>query len=94
VAVSARDWRRLCDDIADVTSPPSWHEWAACRGQPLSTFFPESTTAQASAPAVRICSRCPVRVECRAAGALEPDGVWGGIRQSRKPRHRATVTAG
>ncbi|MHB1554603.1 MAG: WhiB family transcriptional regulator [Acidimicrobiales bacterium] len=40
--------------------------------------------------ALALCGACPVVEPCRAAGAREPDGVWGGTtpRDRRRARRR------
>ena len=66
-----------------------WEEYAACRGEDPTLFFPlqgENTSA-----AKRICRRCPVRVDCLEAalslGVKDQYGVWGGMSE----RERLTV---
>jgi hypothetical protein len=83
----------LFDQVADAVNRPAWHQFANCRGMPVSMFFPESTRAAANAPAFEVCESCPVRAECRAAGQFEPDGVWGGVRLVPKPwRYRKVAS--
>jgi len=54
--------------------------YAACRGHPEVSWFPEP--GQKSSPAIAICSGCPVRAECLAyaaeIGVMGWFGVWGG----------------
>lgn len=44
----------------------NWREYAACRGEDLALFFPETRGVEASTnpEAVAICNRCPVRRDC------------------------------
>lgn len=53
----------------------TWRDDAACKGR-THLFYPERGLTAHAAKA--ICAGCPVQVECRAAGAREPFGVWGG----------------
>lgn len=62
---------------------------AACRGMPPARFYPPPGAATAAALAV--CARCPVRVECdhHADATGEEYGIWGGRPESdrgRRPR--------
>ena len=79
------------------TLRPAWHARAACRGM-TDVMFPVGDVGKGrdTASAMLLCARCGVRVECRAYGANEPDGVWGGqyvgVRASRRgPRSSATA---
>lgn len=66
-----------------------WRAEAACRGAGPARFFPvrESGGGAADyAEAIAFCARCPVVDACRAAGAEEPAGVWGGEIASRRRR--------
>lgn len=63
-----------------------WHTGAACRRDEVGLFFApskEPTAARLSREeqAKRVCSRCPVLLECRehALAQPEPYGVWGGL---------------
>ena len=60
-----------------------WQDQAACKGK-TDLFF--SGLPQRQATAIAICATCPVRPECRKAGAGEPFGVWGGIAPPKQPR--------
>lgn len=65
----------------------TWAERAACRpgadhGLPANAWTDEGAdleTVTRRRLAGRVCARCPVRLECRQAGAGEPVGLWGGI---------------
>lgn len=39
--------------------------------------------------AKEVCSHCPVRAECRAAGMGERQGIWGGLDEVERQRLRA-----
>ncbi len=66
-----------------------WQWRAACRGEDTSLFFPASELEtrrekeDREAKAKRICSGCPVRIECLeyAVRIREPHGVWGGLNE-------------
>lgn len=59
---------------------------AACRGMPLARFYPPPGAATAAALAV--CARCPVRVECdhHARTTGEEYGIWGGHPETDRAR--------
>lgn len=65
----------------------SWMDQAVCREVDPELFFPESAFEEASGPAVEICQKCPVRVECAGYGASEPWGIWGGISEYARRKH-------
>lgn len=54
-----------------------WQDSGLCTqiGMPDMWFPPKGG---AGVTAKRICARCPVKAECDAFGANEPDGFWGG----------------
>jgi len=59
----------------------SWRLDAKCRGMKPSFFWPEFGVPASLAAALAVCSECPVRIECLAAGLNELDhsgGIWGG----------------
>jgi Transcription factor WhiB len=87
VGVGHHDWRRLCNEIADIANPPSWHHRAACRGWPVAWWFPESScpNGREAQRARRICAGCPVQLECAVAGEGEKYGVWAGELKVKKP---------
>lgn len=64
-----------------------WHR-AACKGEPLETFFPGK--GQSSAPAKKICKQCPVATECLEDALLsepskhERHGVRAGMAASER----------
>ena len=65
--------------LLDLFERPAWHRQAACRGQDVSTFFPER--GDKPTEALAYCEGCPVRQEWLASalelGSTTP-GVWGG----------------
>lgn len=67
-----------------------WHRTAACRGQ-TEVMYPShgrGTTAADYAPALALCAACPVVEPCRAAGACEPEGVWGATTPAERGSRR------
>ena len=93
------------DAVADYPYPSpqvppirSWRDEAACRGMPLSIFFP--AIGHDATEARQICGRCPVRAECLEDSLArtttnDPIGVFGGLRAReraaiRAERHRKT----
>ena len=68
---------------------PGWQFRGACRGEESALFFapshferkPEKDAREGAAK--RICSICPVRIDCLeyAIRIREPHGVWGGLNE-------------
>ena len=56
-----------------------WREKGACVGAPQAWFFPER--GESAKPALDLCAKCPVIVECRkwALSVPEKEGIWGGM---------------
>lgn len=68
-----------------------WLDQAACRGADTRVFFPG--LGEASEPAIKKCSVCPVRAEC-LLDAVECDdwsGVRGGWSGRRRRDHRGLL---
>lgn len=66
-----------CGDSTRAVETGGWWLRAACRSEPTCLFFPADDAA--SAPARRICARCPVREPCLThALASQELGIWGG----------------
>lgn len=63
----------------------SFCDEAACVGEDLSLIFSEDMSVQDSV-AHRLCSACPVRVECLVHAIVhgEAYGVWGGFNEVRR----------
>jgi WhiB family transcriptional regulator, redox-sensing transcriptional regulator len=64
-----------------------WKLDAACRGTDPDLFFPER--GEATWPAKAICADCPVADDCLDAGMWEKFGIWGGLSERQRRRHRA-----
>lgn len=56
-----------------------WQDWAACGSLPSELFFP--VKGGGTAIGRKICSACPVRLEClvHALRNNEQEGIWGGL---------------
>ena len=71
-----------------------WHERAACRGVPLSVFFPDDDDY---GPARLLCQACPVRPPCLddAQRARINHGMFGGLtpNERRAARRRSRQVA-
>jgi WhiB family redox-sensing transcriptional regulator len=64
----------------------SWTERAACAGEDLNMFFPDTPNNRASA-AKAVCKTCPVINDClRFALENYEQGVWGGTTDNQR-RH-------
>jgi WhiB family redox-sensing transcriptional regulator len=74
-----------------------WQLQANCVGQYPTYFFPPSERelpeerAEREALARAVCRECPVVQPCLdLAQALgEPDGIWGGMNERQRRKHRA-----
>jgi WhiB family redox-sensing transcriptional regulator len=60
---------------------PRWMQEAACRGEGFDAWFPTEDVGQAADTARRVCSGCPVRLQCLdyALAAGIRHGLWGGL---------------
>lgn len=76
------------DLIEELLLRPSWHARAACRGMGTDIFFPTDQITLTRAR--RICSSCPVSVECAdfALGHPSLKGIWAGMSERRRARAR------
>lgn len=65
-----------------------WAEFALCRESDPGQFYPEQGVG--SREAKRICSACPVRVEClqKAFDTEEEHGIWGTLTGPQRKRVR------
>ena len=94
-AGSSDEWLTLHGDPADIVtaevapSPllaaivaalPAWHTDALCRESDLDLWFPRK--GERNQPALDICGRCTVRVDCLAEALDDPTldfGIRGGM---------------
>lgn len=76
------------DDLLELIAKhtPAWHADALCREYPEISWFPER--GEPVRPAREICGRCLVAGECRAAGASEIYGIWGGLTINQRKGRR------
>ena len=75
----------LNDDAYTPPPPPGeWRLEGACVGVGPSVFFPAS--GQRPIEALRLCSVCPVRVDCLeyALANNQHWGVWGGLTERQR----------
>jgi WhiB family redox-sensing transcriptional regulator len=86
------------DRSATELDRADWSLYAACVGEPLELFFPE--TGISAARALAICATRRVREECLEAAVIEeaqdarPFGVRGGRTAKQRRRDRVRVRAG
>jgi len=66
---------------------PSWHGDSACVEHPELNWFPERGDRLDAALA--ICATCLVVDECKAFGADEHHGIWGGTTAMQRRAARA-----
>jgi len=64
----------------------------ACRDVDSAVFDDEPGDEAAEAVARRVCSACPVRLECLtlALGSRQLDGIWGGLTATERARFVGT----
>jgi hypothetical protein len=72
-------------------SDTPWRELALCVGHDPELWFPVKSDGGGNA--VRICSACPVRLDCLswAIGHNERDGIWGGVSARKRQRMRTEL---
>lgn len=67
-----------------------WHQ-AACKGADVNIFYPAIGGTTTYTKALRLCAKCPVRIECLTE-ALDTDTEYG-MRGGMTPRQRAVYAA-
>jgi len=73
---------------------PAWLHDAACRDIKVDVFFPGN--GERAQPALEICGRCPVRVECLDEAMDDPTldhGIRGGMTSAARKQARKTLAA-
>ena len=78
-------WLKLMEELR--REDRSWMEQAACKGDPVETFFPASGGQYGKAK--RRCEECEVRTECLEyallVSAVDPvHGYWGGTTETER----------
>lgn len=76
------DWRSRAACHPDNRTTPTEAEWTAL-------WYPENGNGYRDARA--ICAGCPVRAECKADGADELFGMWGGEGREQRELARSTL---
>ncbi len=79
-----------------ATRQPAWLDDALCRDIDIDIFFPG--IGQSARPALELCGRCPVRIECLAEAMADESLDWGvrgamtsaARKQARKARSATT----
>lgn len=84
-------------NLADLLRRPDWHKDAACRGMPVSWFYP--ARGEDTSQAMAVCRGCPVAGPCGEAGKAEHFGIWSGLaergrRNLREGRELAPIRHG
>jgi WhiB family redox-sensing transcriptional regulator len=67
----------------------NWETGAACQGQFIDDFYPDSNTVLNAVK--RICAGCPVREACLVAAIPERHGFWAGLTMIDRERLRASA---
>lgn len=79
-------------DVAALIGAPDWHTWAACRDEPVSTFFP--TLGKQATAARKVCAVCPVFADCYSWALAQGDelaGIWAGTTAAQRRALRRHV---
>ncbi|MDE0231097.1 MAG: WhiB family transcriptional regulator [bacterium] len=76
-----------------ITITTDWRDLAACLDSDPNLFFPIGSTGPAVAQiamATAICGECAVQAECLdyALNTNQESGVWGGLSEEDRRRHR------
>jgi WhiB family redox-sensing transcriptional regulator len=76
-------------DLDDFLQRPSWHRWAACRGEAPDTFVGGRGANYIRAR--ELCAECTVRAECLAYALADEElvGLWAGTSDSQRRALRA-----
>jgi WhiB family redox-sensing transcriptional regulator len=90
------EWLMSKDDhefpgLAQIVHRPAWQSRAACRGEPITTFFQTRQVNYDRAAA--LCATCAVRRECLDAVIAVPAivGFWAGTSERERRRLRRAV---
>lgn len=78
--------------LEDLRDRPAWQDDALCPEVDIEAFFPEK--GGSTNDAKEICSLCPVRAECLAAGLYEQYGIWGGVTERARRKLRPGYVPG
>jgi WhiB family redox-sensing transcriptional regulator len=84
------DIDRFLDQIADIVAAreQEWRTDAACRTEPVDTFFPARGENRKTDRAAELCATCPVADQCRryalSLPASERAGIWAGRSVDRR----------
>lgn len=71
----------------------NWRELALCRGSDVNFFFPEvGVSMHHTAEIRRVCSKCPVKMDCLELG-LESQNDEYGFFGGQSPRERQAINA-
>lgn len=83
----------LLEDLHDMAAATSWQDKALCAQTDPEIFFPDKGAP--SQPAKTVCRSCEVRPECLeyALDNGEQFGVWGGLSERERRRHRSRLAA-
>jgi WhiB family redox-sensing transcriptional regulator len=78
------EFERLCDTLADVVAErrQEWRQFAACRTEPVDTFFPRREERYKVDRAKALCASCPVSDDCLTYATevvAQRFGIWGGV---------------
>ncbi len=85
--VTARGQHLAAVDLGRLDQ--EWWDRAACRGQRTALFFPTPGGAAATAQAIPLCRRCPVRSPCLDyAMHTAAVGIWAGTTDEERRRLR------
>lgn len=90
----------MSDSATEVHERWSWADRGSCAGRPDLFYHrdddPKKLRRRREEAAKRLCSGCPVKVECQryAMENREPYGVWGGLTENERHRLKGRSRTG
>ncbi|MGH9266833.1 MAG: WhiB family transcriptional regulator [Acidimicrobiales bacterium] len=77
-----------------MSTGEGWRPRAACRGLPVSMFYPGRGDRRGRDLALAVCRQCEVAEECLAEALAGAElGVWGGTDSDSRRRSRRLLRA-
>lgn len=73
-----------------VAEPAAWMKDAACTETDPEVFFAPEKDVRTVRLAKKVCLGCPVQLDCAEYAVRRPElqGIWGGLTESERWKHR------